>query len=106
MKAPLGLLYFSRWASHEKAAVFGAIYAQSLAKRYKHVHEVAAEKTDPSGTPQKLESLTGTHTWMTEEGPVVIDVERDSVVITESLDQSTTEQLEQDLFGTFVATGR
>jgi len=104
--APLGLLYFSRWASHEKAAAFAAIYAQSLAKRYKHVHEVAPEKTDPSGTLQKLESLTGTHTWMTEEGPVVIDVERDSVLITESLDQSTTEQLGQELFAAFVAAGK
>ena len=53
---------------------------------------------DPPDDLQKLESLTGTHTWLTEEGPVVIDVEGDSVLITESLDQPTTEQLEHELF--------
>jgi hypothetical protein len=96
--APLALLYVSRWASREKASAFAAIYAQSLAKRYKHVHEVAQDGKDPSDDLQKLESLTGTHTWLTEEGPVVIDVKGDGVLITESLDQSTTEQLEHELF--------
>jgi hypothetical protein len=95
--APLALLYVSRWASREKASAFAAIYAQSLAKRYKHVHEVARDSKDPSDDLQKLESLTGTHTWLTEEGPVVIDVKGDGVLITESLDQPTTEQLEQEL---------
>ena len=103
--APLSILYVSRWASHEKASAFAAIYAQSLAKRYKHVHEViqgGANSTDL----QKLESLTGTHTWLTEEGPVVIDVKDDSVLITESLDQLTTEQLEHELFDRTVAAVR
>jgi hypothetical protein len=104
--APLALLYVSRWASREKAAAFAAIYAQSLDKRYKHVHAVAQEGKDTSDDLQKLESLSGTHTWLTEEGPVVIDVKADSVLITESLDQPTTEQLEQELFGAFVATGK
>ena len=53
--------------------------------------------------PQKLDSLTGTHTWLTEEGPVVIAVEDNNVFITESLDRPTTEHLEQELFGAFVA---
>jgi hypothetical protein len=104
--APLALLYVSRWASREKAAAFAAIYAQSLDKRYKHVHAVAQEGKDTLDDLQKLESLSGTHTWLTEEGPVVIDVKADSVLITESLDQPTTEQLEQELFGAFVATGK
>jgi hypothetical protein len=46
----------------------------------------------------KVESLAGTHTWLTEEGPVVIDLNGDEVLITESLDQPTTERLEQELF--------
>jgi hypothetical protein len=96
--APLALLYVSRWASHEKAAAFAAIYAQSLAKRYKHVHEVLQDGKDPSVDLQKLESLAGTHTWLTEEGPVVINVTEGVVLITESLDQPTTEQLEHELF--------
>jgi hypothetical protein len=101
--APLALLYVSRWASPEKAAEFAAIYAQSLAKRYKHVREVTQGGQDLSDNPQKIGSLTGTHTWLTEEGPVVIDVESDSVLITESMDQLMTDQLKQELFGILAA---
>jgi hypothetical protein len=104
--APLALLYVSRWASREKASTFAAIYAQSLAKRYKHVHSVTEGSKNSPDDLQKLESLTGAHTWLTEEGPVVIAVEGDRVLITESLDQPTTEQLEQELFGTYVAAGK
>jgi hypothetical protein len=104
--APLALLYVSHWASPGKASAFAAIYAQSLAKRYKHVREVVQDGKDSFDNLQKLESLTGTHTWLTEEGPVVIDVEGDGVLITESMDQPTTEQLKQELFGTFVAAGK
>ena len=104
--APLALLYASRWSSPEKASAFAAIYAHSLAKRYKHVHEVTQDGKDTSDNLQKLETLTGTHTWLTEEGPVVIAVEGDGVLITESLDQPTTEHLEQELFGTFAAAGK
>jgi len=100
--APLAILYVSRWASGQKAAAFAAIYAQSLDKRYKHVHEVTQGGATPTDL-QKLESLTGTHTWLTEEGAVVIDVKDDSVLITESLDQPTTEQLEHELFERMVA---
>ena len=99
--ASLALLYVSRWASHEKAAAFAAIYAQSFAKRYKHLHEVIPDNKEALDDLQKLESLTGSHTWLTEDGPVVIDVKGDSVLITESVDQPTTEQLEQELFGAF-----
>jgi len=104
--APLALLYVSRWASREKASAFAAIYAQSLAKRYKHVHEVTQDGKDPANDLQKLESLTGTHTWLTEEGPVVIDVNGDGVLITESLDQPATEQLQKELFGVLVTVGK
>jgi hypothetical protein len=96
--APLALLYVSRWASPEKASAFAAVYAQSLAKRYKHVHAVTTDGKNPSDNLQKLESLSGTHTWLTEEGPVVIAVKGDQVLITESLDQPTTDQLEHELF--------
>jgi hypothetical protein len=101
--APLALLYVSRWVNHEKAAAFAAIYAQSLAKRYKRVHDFTQDGNSAPDALQKLESVTGTHTWLTEEGRVVIDVRGDSVLVTESLDQPTTEQLEQELFGTLVA---
>ena len=95
--APLSLVYVSRWSSPEKASAFAAIYAQSLAKRYKHVNEVTQEGKDLPENPQKLKALDGVHTWRTEEGPVVIDVAGDSLLITEGLDQSTTERLEHEL---------
>lgn len=104
--APLALLYVSRWSSPEKAADFAAIYAQSLAKRYKRVQGMGTQGKNLPENLQNLQSLTGTHAWLTEEGSVVIAVEGDRVLITESLDQTTTEQLEQELFGTFVAVGK
>jgi hypothetical protein len=94
--APLALLYVSRWASPEDAAEFAAVYVRSLAKRYNHVTEI----TEAGKSPLHLQSLTtlnDTHTWSTEEGPVVIAVEGNTVLITESLDQSTTEVLEKEL---------
>jgi hypothetical protein len=104
--APLALLYVSRWSGAEKAAEFAAIYAQSLVKRYKNVHPVSQDGKTLPENPGGILSLTGTHAWLTEEGPVVIDVEGDGVLITESLDPATTEQLEQELFGALVAAGK
>ena len=91
--APLGLMYASRWSNAEKAAVFAAIYAKSLAKRYQRARQ-AREDNSAELKLDTLESLTGKHTWMTEEGPVVITVRGDTVLVTEGLDQDTTEKLE------------
>ena len=44
------------------------------------------------------ETLVGKHTWLTEDGPVVIEVEGDTVLVTESLDQAAGERLEQEVF--------
>jgi hypothetical protein len=96
--APLALLYVSRWSNAERSAEFAAIYAKSLAQRYQRVREVAGDGKRPLGDLGTFETLTGTHAWLTEEGPVVIAVEGDSIMVTESLDQKTTEQLEQALF--------
>jgi len=95
--APLGLLFVSRWSNADRASQFAAIYAQSLTKRYLHVHDVA-ENGKAVPARQGLLSLTGKRTWLTEEGSVVIDAESDTVVITESLDQAVTEILEQQLY--------
>jgi len=70
------------------------------------VTEVTQDAKNLSDNPRKFVVLTGPRTWTTEEGPVVIDVEGDSVLITESLDEPTTERLRQELFGTFVAAGK
>jgi len=91
----LGMMYLSRWADAESAGAFAAIYAESLQGRYKQARD-AAESKQP-GKADAIETLSGTHTWLTEEGPVVISVEGNNLLITESLDQSTTERLQQEL---------
>jgi len=97
--APLALLYLSRWSDAESAVSFAAIYAKALPKRYKQVHEAVDAKNTVLNLPT-LETLAGTHTWVTEDGPVVVAVQRDSVLITESLDAETTERVKRELFGT------
>ena len=86
--APLGLLYVSRWSNAERANEFAAIYAKALAKRYVHVRDVAENGKTPPGK----------HTWLTEDGSVVIDAEGDTVLVAESLDEPTTEKLEEETF--------
>jgi hypothetical protein len=106
--APLALLYVSRWSNAQKASQFAAIYANALAKRYRHVHDVAesrsASTNDSRLEASALEKLAGKRTWLTEEGQVVIDVEGDTVLIVESVDQPTTEKLEHEVFRPPVST--
>jgi len=98
--APLGLMYVSRWSDAEKAAEFADIYARSLATRYKHAEEVG--KTSSGRAVQhpkyKINLLQGRHAWTTEEGVVVIEEQGDTVLVTESLDATTTETIEKEVF--------
>ena len=98
--APLGLMYVSRWSDAEKAAEFADIYARSLATRYKHAEEMG--KTSSGQAVQhpkyKINLLQGRHTWTTEEGPVVIEEQGDTVLVTESLDAATTDTIEKEVF--------
>jgi len=96
-KAPLALLYLSRWSDADAAEKFAAIYARSLAERYKHVREIAGEGKRPDGEQAAPQTLKGSHGWLTEEGPVVVSAEGDTVLITESFDQPTTERLQKEL---------
>jgi hypothetical protein len=96
--APLGLLYVSRWSSPEHAAEFAAIYAKSLPKRYQQVREALNGEGNADLGLGTLETMVGRHSWLTEEGPVVIDVQADTVLVAESLDQATTNRLEQEVF--------
>jgi hypothetical protein len=97
--APLGLLYVSRWSDAGQAAQFGAIYAGSLAKRYRSVQAVLRQEEENLTLDLKtIDRLNGVHAWRTEEGPVVIDVQGDTVLVSESLDQGITARLEQDVF--------
>jgi hypothetical protein len=89
--APLGLMYISRWASAETASEFAGIYAASLTKRYKKL-----EKIDQ---PQSAANLQRRQAWNTEEGAVVIEQQGDKVLVTESLQDATTETLKKEVFG-------
>jgi hypothetical protein len=99
----LGLLYVSRWSSPAKAAEFAAIYARSLEKRHRRAHQNGENRVNDLDT---LEGLTGRHTWATEDGPVVIDVQGDTVMVTESLDRDVTKKIEQELFPVSGGNGR
>src|SRR2546427_10310435 len=103
--APLAILYVSRWSSAEKAAEFAKIYGESVAKRYAHAHQVAGNGSHASqaGSPADVGAK---HAWLTEEGPVVIEARDDTVLVTEGLDQPTTDRLGQEGFGAGVAAGR
>jgi hypothetical protein len=97
--AALGLLYVSRWSDADKAAEFAAVYAKYLPKRYLHVQSAPSDAAKPAADHEESKQLTGAHTWLTETGPVVIQVKGDTVLITESLDQATTEGVQQGVFG-------
>jgi hypothetical protein len=99
--APLALLYVSRWSSPEKAAEFAAIYAHSLHQRYKKAEETGTPAPDQAAAQNadsKVELLKGRHAWATEEGPVVIEEQGDTVLVSESLDATTTATLEREVF--------
>jgi hypothetical protein len=96
--APLGLMYLSRWSNAQKASEFAFIYAKGLKDRYTHLRDAGAETKTAKPSQYTVETLTGTHNYLTEEGPVVIEVNGDMVLISESLDQDTTDKIEHDVF--------
>ena len=98
---PLGLLYVSRWSSAATAAEFAAVYAKSLAKRYQRVRGLGADGkvSDDAPPVSSWRTLRGRHGWLTEEGPVVIEVRGAEVLISESLDDDTTKRTAEDFWG-------
>jgi hypothetical protein len=99
--APLGVVYVSRWSSAAKAAEFAAVYAKSLGTRYQRAQAVGADgKVDADAPPASAwKTLGGNHTWLTEEGQVLIEVRGASVLISESMGEQTTKQVEGDFWG-------
>jgi hypothetical protein len=97
--APLGVMYLSRWSSPQKATEFAYIYAKGLKDRYARANEVGDAAKDSKPRNYTVETLTGTHSWLTEEGAVVIEVKGDLVLVTESLDQETTANFQRELMG-------
>src|SRR5216684_4552803 len=94
----LGLVFVSKWASSKAAAQFAAIYARGMQQRYKKV-EAPPDSTLPANL-KTLGSLSGDHSWATEEGPIVLDVKGDTVLVTESLDAAITDQFRHAVLGT------
>jgi hypothetical protein len=95
--APLALLYVSRWTSAASAARFAGLYADSLNHRYRSLRLVSG--APPQVAEQQAPNLlNGNHEWLTEEGDVIIDAERDTVFISESLDDVTSARLKEAVF--------
>jgi hypothetical protein len=99
--APLGVVYVSRWSSAAKAAEFAAVYAKSLGTRYQRAQAVDPDgKVNADAPPVSAwKRLGGNHAWLTEEGPVVIEVRGDSLFISESMEEQTTKRVEGDFWG-------
>lgn len=85
----LGLVFVSRWANSKAAAQFAAIYARGIQQRYKNAGAPAG--SDLPSDLKTLQSLSGSHTWKTDDGAIVLDVKGNTVLVTESLDTGITE---------------
>ena len=98
--APIGLLYVSCWSDASKASEFAAVYAKSLAKRYQKRQGLGVDGKIWEDAPpaDSWRTLRGRHSWLTEEGIVMIDVRGDAVLISESLDSDTTQRVEDDFW--------
>lgn len=94
--APLELVFVSKWSTPKAAAQFAAIYAGGMQQRYKNVK--APSDTNLPSDLKQLKTLGGDHTWTTEEGPVVIDVKNDTVLVTESMEPQITDQFRNSVF--------
>jgi len=100
--APLELVFVSKWASPKSAAQFAAIYARGMQQRYKEVNS-PPDSNLPSDL-KDLKTLGGDHTWTTDEGPVVIDVKSDTILVTESLQPQLTDEFRKAVFAPVPAT--
>jgi hypothetical protein len=85
----LGLVFVSRWANPKAAAQFAAIYARGIQQRYKNAGAPAG--SDLPTDLKALQSLSGSHTWKTDDGAIVLEVKGNTVLVTESLDAGITE---------------
>jgi hypothetical protein len=98
--APIALLYVSRWSSPAKASEFAAVYAKSLAKRYKKQQALGTDGkvADDAPPADSWRTLRGRHAWLTEEGVVLIEVRGDEILISEGLDDETAQRVEADFW--------
>lgn len=100
----LGLVFVSRWASSTAAEEFAGVYAEGIAERYKNLQ--AAPGNDLPADLKHVHAFRGDHAWNSEEGPIVIDVKSDTVLVTESLDLPITNQFRAAVLGAADLTGQ
>jgi hypothetical protein len=96
-KAALGLLYVSQWANPERAAEFAWVYSNGLKQRYQKLSEAEGDAAKEKPAGYVVETLTGKHSWTTEEGVVFVEVAGNTVLVCEGLDAETTSRLEHEL---------
>lgn len=89
----LGLVFVSKWANPRWAQEFAAVYAKGIQQRYKD----AAATTDIDW--KDVETLNGNYLWRTGEGPVVMDIKGDTVLVTESLEEPVTKAFRRAVLG-------
>lgn len=77
----LALTYISKWESPEQARTFAKLYSEGIEKRY-----TKAVVTRPFGQGNRAE-------WSTEEGPMIIEVQGNTVFVSESFDAATADKL-------------
>jgi len=93
----LGLVFVSKWANARWAEEFAAVYARGIQQRYKNAEGPAG--SDLPRDLKNLQSLGGDHTWKTEDGPIMVDVKGDTVLVTESLEPAMTYQFRSAVLG-------
>lgn len=82
--ADLATIYVSRWKTSQAAARFAKFYATTVTKRY----ETATPQTPATCSGEKCPVASAT--YLTEEGPVVVEQWADnSVIVSESFDTAT-----------------
>jgi hypothetical protein len=86
---PLGLVFVSRWANSKAAAQFAAVYARGIQQRYNNASAPAG--TELPSDLKTLLTLSGSHSWKTEDGSIVLDVKGNTVLVTESIDPRITD---------------
>jgi len=87
----IALLYLSRWGSAQAAKQFAAAYANTVPRRYRSAQppdEMAIRNSAPT-------RATFIRRWQTEEGPVMIEAEGDTVLALEGFDSATMVRLQQ-----------
>ena len=96
------LIYVSRWSDQKRRPSLPGSTPRPLPSAIcmymtlPRMSRPARNGNEPHFMLPRSEKLSGKHTWLTEDGPVVIEVEGDTILISESVDQPATEKLEQE----------